>query len=250
VSDIFHEVEEDVRKERLEKWWKAYGDYVIALLALIILSVAGYELWLRYEAGQRAKAAGDYTAAEHIADPAKAAAAFEALSKTAPGGYGVLAKLAQADALPAAGKVSDAIALYKDIAASDKGPVGATARLRAAWLMADGTSHADLTTWLQPLNTPDNPWRLMAREVLAYSDFKAGNVKEASFTFQSLARDPDSPQALRSRAQAFAEFLQNGGARDYGSVPPPATAPAPGSPPGKTPPAPKSTAKPVKPATP
>jgi hypothetical protein len=239
VSDIFREVEEDVRKERLEKLWKAYGDYVIALMALIILSVAGYELWTRYQASQRAKASNDFVAAQRVTDPAKAAATFETFSKTAPGGYGVLAKLSEANALPATGKVNEAIALYKDIANSDSGPLGATARLRAAWLEADTASHADLTTLLAPINTADNPWRLMAREVLAYSDFKSGNTKEAMFTFQSLARDPEAPQALKGRAQAFAEFLQNGGARDYGSVPPPATAPAPGTPPGKTPPAPK-----------
>ena len=35
LSDIFREVEEDVRKRTLEKIWKAYGDYVIALLVLL-----------------------------------------------------------------------------------------------------------------------------------------------------------------------------------------------------------------------
>jgi hypothetical protein len=235
VSDIFREVEEDVRKERLQKWWKAWGDYVIALMALIVLSVAGYEVWLRYEAGQRAKAAADFVAAQHVTDPAKAVAAFDAL-KNAPGGYGLLARMAEADALPAAGKPNDAIALYKDIAASDSGPVGAAARLRAAWLMADSASHADLVTLLNPINNATSPWRQLAREVLAYSDYKAGKTKEATFTFEALARDPDSPDALKSRAKAFATFLEGGGARDFGTVPPPATAPAPGTPPGKTPP--------------
>ncbi|HWY61299.1 MAG TPA: tetratricopeptide repeat protein [Rhizomicrobium sp.] len=237
MSDIFREVEEDVRKERLEKLWKAYGDYVIGLLALIILSVAGYELWLRYEDGQRAKAATAFVAAQHVANPAQAAAAFESLGKTGPGGYGVLARLAQADAMPAAGKANDAIALYKDIASSDSSPVGATARLRAAWLMADTASGADLVTLLAPLTTPTSPWREMAREVLAYSDYKAGKTKEAAAAFDSLATDPDSPDALRGRAKAFAQFLQGGGARDFGTVPPPAALPTPGTPPGKSPPA-------------
>jgi hypothetical protein len=236
VSDIFREVEEDVRKERLEKLWKAYGDYVIALLAVIILSVAGYELWLRYEDSQRAKASGAFVAAQHLTNPAQAAAAFESLGKTAPGGYGQLARLSQADALSAAGKGTDAIALYKDIAAGDSGSVGATARLRAAWLMADTASRADLATLLAPLDTATSPWRQMAREVLAYSDFKAGKVKEATAEFEALAVDPDSPDALRGRVKPFAAFLAGGGARDYGSVPPPAAAPAPGAPPGKSPP--------------
>ena len=236
MSDIFREVEEDVRKELLQKWWKAYGDYVIALLALIILGIAGYQLWLRYENGQRDKASAAFVAAQHITNAAQAAAAFDALSKTAPGGYGQLARLAEASALAASGKPADAAARYKDIAASDSGPVGATARIRAAWLVADTAPRADLEALLQPINGDTSAWRQMAREVLAYSDYKAGKVKDAGNEFAVLAADPDSPDALKSRARAFAAFLAGGGAADYGTVPPPAAAPAPGTPPGAAPP--------------
>jgi hypothetical protein len=231
VSDIFREVEEDVRKERLEKLWKAYGDYAIALVAVIILGVAGYELWLRYEDNQRGRASSAFVAAQHVTNPAQAA--------TAPGGYGELAKLGEAGALPATGRVNDAIALYKDIAGSDAGPLGATARLRAAWLEADNASRADLATLLAPINTPTSPWRQMAREVLAYSDYKAGKNMVAGAAFTALANDPESPDALKNRARAFAAFLQGGGARDFGTVPPLAAPPAPGTPPG---PAPKTPA--------
>ena len=53
MSDIFREVEEDVRREKLVKFWKAYGDYLIALAALFIIGIAGWQLWQRYEARQR-----------------------------------------------------------------------------------------------------------------------------------------------------------------------------------------------------
>ena len=236
MSDIFREVEEDVRKERLEKLWKAYGDYVIGLLALIISGIAGYQLWLRYEDSQRANASSAFVAAKRITNAAQAASAFAALSKTAPGGYGTLSRLAEANALAVSGKVSDAVARYKDIAAGDSGPIGATARIRAAWLVADTASRADLVTLLEPLSAPTSAWRQMAREVLAYSDYKAGKVKDAADAFDALASDPDSPDALKSRARAFAAFLHGGGAADYGTVPPPAAAPAPGTPPGPIPP--------------
>jgi hypothetical protein len=236
VSDIFREVEEDVRKERLEKLWKAYGDYVIALLALIIVGIAGYELWQRYEDSQRAKASSAFVAAEHIANPVQAAATFAALSKTAPGGYGALSRLAEANVLAIGGKPDQAIALYKNIAAGDSGPVGATARIRAAWLVADTAPRADLESLLAPVNTDSSAWRQMAREILAYSDYKAGKVKDAAGEFDALVADPDTPGALKNRARAFAAFLHGGGAADYGSVPPPAAAPAPGTPPGTVPP--------------
>ena len=235
MSDIFREVEEDVRKERLEKLWKAYGDYVIAFLALIILSVAGYQLWLRYQDSQRAKASTEFVTAQHVTSPSQAVTAFDKLSKTAPGGYGTLARLAQANAMLAAGQLKDAIALYQEIAKNDAGPIGATARLRAAWLMADTSSRAELATLLEPLSGTTSPWRPLTREVLAYSDYKTGDVKAAATAFEALAQDPDSPDALKSRARAFADFLKNGGARDFGTVSPPVTAPAPGTPPGKTP---------------
>jgi hypothetical protein len=246
LSDIFREVEEDVRKERLEKFWKAYGDYVIALMALVILGVAGWQVWLRYEDSQRAKASVQYTAAQKLTKPDEAVAAFDALIKeNPPGGYTELAKLSKADALSSLGKSSDAVALYKEIAGGDSGPLGATARLRAAWLVADSASRADLEALLAPINTDTGPWRQLSREVLAYSDYKAGKALVASAAFAALANDPDSPDALKSRARAFAAFLQSGGARDFGTVPPPAAAPAPGAPPGASPTKPqKAPAKP------
>jgi hypothetical protein len=237
VSDIFREVEEDVRKERFERLWKAYGDYVIALIVLMILGVGGWQLWERYEANQRAKASTTLIADQRVANPVQAAAAFDALSKTAPGGYGELAKLGEANALSVTAKRADAVAIYKDIANSDNGPLGAVARLRAAWLVADTAPPADLESLLSPLNTPTSSWRQMAREVLAYNDYKSGKLLAAQAGFDALINDPDTPDALRSRARAFSAFLHEGGAANFGTVPPPAPTPAPGAPPGGTPPA-------------
>jgi hypothetical protein len=232
VSDIFREVEEDVRKERLQKLWKAYGDYVIALIVLAVLGVGAWQAWLRYQDSQRAKAAGQFVAAQHITNATQAAAAFDALSKTAPSGYGELARLGKANALVSDGKNSDALAIYQDIAGTDSGPLGAVARLRAAWLLADSAPRADLVTLLSPINADNNAWHEMAREVLAYSDYKAGKANDAAGEFDTLANDPASPDALKNRARAFAAFLHEGGAANYGTVPPTAPPPAPGVAPG------------------
>jgi len=235
LSDIFREVEEEVRRERLAKFWKAYGDYVIALLAVIILGVAGWQLWLRYEAGQRAKASTAFAAAQAVSNPAQAADMFAKLAKAAPSGYAELSKLSEANAEAASGRADEAVALYKQVAADDSGPVGAVARLRAAWILADNASRADLATLLDPINQPGNAWHEMAQEVLAYSDYKAGKMKAAAGEFGALAADPQTPDALRNRARAFAAFLNNGGAANFGTVPAPEPVPAPGQPaPAKT----------------
>ena len=229
VSDIFREVEEDVRRERLEKFWKAYGVWVIAAAMLVLAGVGGFEVWQRHEAAERMKASDAFSAAQRISDPSQAAPAFAKIAD-AKGGYGLIAKLSQANALYASGHPLDAITLYKDVAAADSGEIGAVARLRAAWALSSSAPRADLEKLLAPLDTPTGAWRAMAHEILAFSDYRAAKVKQAAAAYHALAEDAQAPDSLRVRARAMADFLDKGAGSDSGFVPPPppppATAPA------------------------
>lgn len=224
MSDIFREVEEDVRRERFQQIWKQYGDYIIAGVALIIIAIAGYELWQRYEESQRLKASETFIAAQQLADSgdlAKATAAFAVVAKDAPGGYAKMARLSQAGALLVAGQRSEAIAIYKSVAADDTGVIGSMARIRAGWALAESAPRAEVESVLAPLTDATSPWRHAAREILAYADFHAGLTAKAQAEFQSLADDKDASDAMKHRTAAMARFLKNGGMANFGSVPPP-----------------------------
>ena len=227
MSDIFREVEEDVRRERMEKLWKAYGNYAIAALVLLFAGIGGWQLWQRHDQQEREKVSDTFVAAQRISNPQAAAGAFVDLSRTAPKGYATVARLSEAGAMLASGQQSQAIDLYKQIAASDSGPIGSVARLRAAWALAETASRADLAELLKPLDQPGNAWRENAREVMAYADYRAMDTKSALAKYSELALDPDSPDALRARAKAMSAFLRNGGAVSYGSVPADAAPPLP-----------------------
>ncbi len=219
MSDIFREVEEDVRRERLEKLWKAYGNYAIVLLALLFASIGGWQLWERHELAERQKVSDSFVAAQRVTNPQAAAAAFVDVARTAPKGYSLVARLSQAGAMIASGQGAGGIDLYKQIAKEDSGTIGSVARLRAAWALADTGRRADLTELLTPLDQPGNAFRQNAQEVLAYADYRAMNSKAALAKYSELALDPESPESLRARAKAMVEFLKNGGATNYGSVP-------------------------------
>jgi hypothetical protein len=232
VSDIFREVEEDVRRERFQKIWKAYGNYAIAALVLLFAGIGGWQLWERHDLQERAKVSDSFLAAQRITNPQAAAGAFVDLSRTAPKGYGTVARLAEAGAMLASGQQGNAIDLYKQIAKDDSGPIGAVARLRAGWALAESASRADLAELLKPLDQPGNAWRENAEEILAYADYRAMDKKSALMKYTALSLDPEAPDALRARAKAMAAFLKNGGAITYGSVPvdPVPAAPAPAAP--------------------
>jgi hypothetical protein len=203
----------------MEKLWKAYGNYAIAALVLLFAGIGGWQLWQRHDQQVREKVSDTFVADQRISNPQAAASAFVDLSRTAPKGYASVARLSEAGAMLASGQQSQAIDLYKQIAASDSGPIGSVARLRAAWALAETASRAGLAELLKPLDQPGNAWRENAREVMAYADYRAMDTRSALAKYSELAVDPDSPDALRARAKAMSAFLKNDGAVSYGSVP-------------------------------
>ena len=92
MSDIFREVEEEVRRERFEQIWKQYGDYIIAGVALIIIAIAGFELWQRYEENQKLKASETFIAAQQLAETGNFSQASQAFAVVATSRWRVCRK--------------------------------------------------------------------------------------------------------------------------------------------------------------
>lgn len=230
MSDIFHEVEEEVRQERLREWWKKYGDYAVAAALVVVAGVAAYKGWQYYDQRERLKASADFQSAMQIAQVGQndiAAQSFGKIAKKAPSGYAAIAQLAQADELQASGRLNDAVALYMKVAESDKAGLGAVARMRAAWAQADTASADTLKELLAPLNDGKSQWRFMARELLAYKAMHSGNVEEARRAYKALAAENDAPAGVRQRAEALLSMIETSGGKDFGTVPPPPQPAAP-----------------------
>src|SRR6185312_15803381 len=95
MSDVFREVDEDLRREQLRKLWDRFAPYVIALAVLIVLGVSGYKLW-EYWTQHQAQGTGDrFIAATDLADQGKADDAVKALQAITNDGTGAYPTLAQ-----------------------------------------------------------------------------------------------------------------------------------------------------------
>ena len=235
MSDIFQEVEEDVRRERYEQLWKKYGNYMIAAAAVLVLTVAGYQAWKTYDLSQRQKISQRYGQASQAAESGnmvKAETDFAALAKDAPSGYATLSKLHLAGALIAQNKRDQAVTLLRELTTDANPLVANAARLRLAWIMADASSKTEITQLLQPLTPADSPWRFAAGEVLAYMDLKAGARAQAITEYQKLSQEPDAASSLRQRAAGIAEYLTANpeGTAATASAAPASSAPAPPAP--------------------
>jgi hypothetical protein len=215
VSDIFNEVDEEVRREQLKQLWQRYGHYIVALCVLVIAAVGawrGYEWW---EAKQAAQAGAAFEQAVTLAEAGKhqeAEAAFAKLASDGTAGYRVLARLREAAELAHTDSKA-AVSAYDDIAA-DKAAgqvIQDLAAVRAGFLLVDTAPYTEIRTQLEPLTAPDRTFRHSAREILALAAWKAGDMAAARQWADMIITDPQTPAGARSRAEVLSELIAAGG---------------------------------------
>jgi len=99
VSELFDEVDEDVRRDQLKKLWEQYSLYIIAIAILIIASVGGWRGYQYLEAKKAAEAGVAFQVATELAGEGKNKEAEEAFGQIAAGStpsYRMLAKFREA----------------------------------------------------------------------------------------------------------------------------------------------------------
>jgi hypothetical protein len=215
VADIFQEVDEEVRREQLKKLWERYGYLLIAACVLVVAAVGGwrgYEYWQGKKAGESAVAFEQAVTLAEAGKHKQADAAFAQIAAGGAAGYRVLARLREAAELAQTDKKA-AVAAY-DALAADKnaGPViDDLAGVRAAVLLVDTASYAEILKRLEPLTASGRTFRFSARELLALSAWKAGDVAATRKWTDMLIGDPDTPPQTRSRAQILSELVAANG---------------------------------------
>ncbi len=216
MTDIFREVEEDVRREQALKLWRAYGKYVIVAAVAVVLGIGGKVGWDKYQREKSIAESARFDSAVALldkGDAAAAAAAFANLAKDAGEGYAALARLREAQALIAAGKRDEAVAALDAIAADealDRG-IRDLAALIAVLDVIDTAPADEVERRLAPLVSGDSVWRVNARELQGLAALRRGERDKAREIFNALSEEANLPPALRRRVTEYMAIL--GGAK-------------------------------------
>jgi len=211
VSELFDEVDEEVRREQLKKLWDRYSIYIVAAALLVIAAVGGWRGYQYLEAKKAAEAGAAFDKAVELSEQSKhaeAEAAFNDLAAKAPSGYRMLARLRAA--AEAANRDPQAAAkLYDDIAAdrSVAAPEQDLAKVRAAGLLLESASYPNMLRRLEPATVQGSTFRHSARELLALSALRANDTAAARRWLDLIAGDGETPPSLRSRAEAMQALL-------------------------------------------
>ena len=119
MSEIFDEVNEDVRREQLKRFWDKYSLLIILLAVIVVGGVGGWKGYQYVEGKKAFEASAAFDRAIDLSEQkkhAEAEAAFTKLATDAPSGYRTLARLRAAGEAAERDKTA-AVALYDAIAA-------------------------------------------------------------------------------------------------------------------------------------
>ena len=207
MSDIFREVDEEVRRERLQQLWERHGNLIVALALLIVLAVGGWRGYDWWEDHKATESGAAFEAAVALAESGKqdeAQAAFSKLAREGSSGYRILARFREAAELAKADPAA-AVKAYDSLAAESG--VGRSlqdlAVIRAGLILVDTATPAELATRLEPLTASDRPFRHAARELLALGAWRAGDAAAAKRWFDLIATDLETPAGTRQRIEVL-----------------------------------------------
>lgn len=212
-SETFlREVDENLRRDRLQDFLRTYGKWLIAAVVLLLAAVGGWIYW--QDRQQKQAAENSETLHKTFTDIAegKANAAqkpLDALEKSPSDAVRASATLAEAAVALDKNDRNAAIAKYREISEDsglpqvyrDLGTVRATA------LEFDALKPEQVIARLEPLAKAGNPWFGSAGEMTALALLKQGKRAEAGKLFAAVAADKQVPSPIRSRAVQIAGTL-------------------------------------------
>jgi hypothetical protein len=205
LSDVFKEVDEDLRRDQLAKLWKRFGVFVIAGAVAIVAATGGYVAWKNYRTKQLMQQGDAFVQALVLSangQTHEAAEAFAALADGTDDGIGILARFNQASILAESGEAGEAVKVYETIAATaPQKSLRDIAVLSIVALSLESVDPAESQARLEPLLAADNPFRFSARELSALVAFHAGDIAKARELFKELSEDKAAPSEIRGRAE-------------------------------------------------
>ena len=217
MTDLFEEVEDQLRTDRYRQFARKVMPWLLGAAAAALVATLGYWGYDSYRTRQTAEASNQYAAAMDAfgaGDRAQARTLWTEVSKSSSAAYKALSLMHLASYAQEEKKPAEAVALYDAAAKAASEPVvGDAARLKSAFALLDTAPLKDLEGRLKPLMEEGRPYRVQAREALAFARLNAGDMAGARGDFVILSQSLDAPQGAQARAQAAISLIDSGAAK-------------------------------------
>jgi len=206
------EVDDELRRDRLTRFWTRWGLVVGAAILIGLAAFGGYLYW-QHRQHQAAGVDGEQLQSAYDAlaqnDTKTADAKLKTLAGSNVDAYRALAEFTQADILLQRDDLKGAAARFAAIAgdASLAQPFRDLALVRQTMAEYDTMKPQAVVARLGTLAVPGNAWFGSAGEMVAVAYLRMNKRAEAGRLFGQIASDKDVPDTLRQRAVQMAGVL-------------------------------------------
>lgn len=212
MADIFHEVEEELRKDKYNELLRSWGPWVLGAAIAIVAGAAGWQGWQYWERQQAYAESDRYFAALELVEAERfqdADLALQRLAEDSSSGYTGLALMERGEIALLQGDAASAGFLFEQAAeAFSVNTLGDLARVKAAMALFEELSIDDLQNRLSGPMQPGRPYRLLAMEVIAAKAYSQGDFERARLEYDAIANDLDAlALPVSQRAQAAVNVI-------------------------------------------
>lgn len=222
MTDLFEEVEEQLRSDRYRRFARTALPWLLGFAAIALVVTLGYWGWDVYRTKQIDAASEQYAAAMEAmrsGNPDKARELWTATSKSPAGAYKALSLMHLAAFAKEKRDAAGEMKLLDEAAKAAPDPlIGDAARLKSAFALLDTAPLSEMEGRLKPLMEEGRPYRVQAREALAFAKLKAGDLKGARSDFVLLSQALDASPGVQARAQAAVGLIDAGSAKAVPAV--------------------------------
>lgn len=209
MTDIFEEVEEDIRRERLVKLIRRVWPYALGGVLLLLAGIWGAQAYMAAQAQARRDFSDQFIAAQELISNGEwdqAESRVVELLKQAPAAYRAPLHMERAAAFIGRKEYPKALEALDAAIASSKSPaLSDMARLVALYIASEIENPATFDARLEPLLDHPGQFGLLAREVAATRAYQAGDLQAARehldiIEFRALDMSPAFSERVRNLA--------------------------------------------------
>ena len=212
---LLQEVDEAVRKDRLDTIMQRYGRWIVGGVLAALLAFGGYLFWSHRQDAARGEQAEELIAAfEKLGtnQPRAAAAELQKLVAEGDPAYRAVARMQEANIKAQTGDLKAAAALMGQVAADTKldQALRDLALIRQTAFEYDTLKPEVVIARMKPMVDAKDPlssWFASAAELSATAHYQLGQFDQAGALYGRIAKLPDVTKSLQSRSVQMAGML-------------------------------------------
>ena len=205
MADIFDEVSEELKQDRLIQIWKKYSKYIISFLFITIISIFSYQLFIYWDKKKlEANSQQFFNAIDKLENKKyeESSRIFFKSSNEDNEGYRVLSLFGLAETNYKSGNINEMILNYKNIYEDTNVDLYYRDLSRLLSVMKDNVSTFDQQiNILKPILNSPSKLQLLAAELEVMLYIKFENINEALVKLNNLLIRPDISLEQKSRLE-------------------------------------------------